>query len=246
MRGFLLEHFREKWQSSPTIVKKTIIIAGIFITLLLLTVGGAINVVHAQGSTNIVVESVPHSSLARQLLQRVIDTWPWYVSRAAGLIAGAALVILLLSGIGSVTGHFFRFLEPLTAWATHRALGIVFLVAVLVHITALYFDTFVPFGLKDLFVPFASDYQPLYVALGIGAFYLAAAVVLSSLLWVEKKPRAWKLIHLLSYPVMLLVFLHALYVGTDLSSGFLRYLWIALFVMVILGSSARLWRAWTT
>jgi predicted ferric reductase len=143
----------------------------------------------------------------------------------------------MLSGLGSVTGHTFKFLEPITAWVSHRALGIVFGISVLVHMTGLLFDHFVPFSLINLLVPWTSNYKPvtifglslgsLYVSLGVLAFYGVALIIITSLLWVEKKPYIWKLIHLLSYVVLIFVFIHALYLGTDLASGLLRWLWIA-------------------
>lgn len=216
------------------------------------------HVAHAASGTpssTILVESVPHSSLAASLLDRVFSSWPWYLTRASGLVAGFLLVILLVSGTGFITGTTFRFLEPITAWATHRALGIALGIAIIVHVGALYFDHFVEFNLTALFVPFASRHAPvelfgmsfgsLWVALGIFALYVCIAIILTSLFWIRRKPKTWKLVHLLSYLVMVLVFVHALYLGTDLTHGVLRYVWIGAGVLVVGAALARLWRAYT-
>jgi len=85
----------------------------------------------------------------------------------------------------------------------------------------------------------------LFVALGVLAFYGLILVVITSLLWIEKKPFLWKIIHLLSYLVMVFVFIHALYLGTDLASGLWRWVWIASGVIVAAAVVARLWRAKT-
>ncbi|MBP6045124.1 ferric reductase-like transmembrane domain-containing protein [Candidatus Woesebacteria bacterium] len=234
--------------------KKIIALSASLILLSALTVFGTIS--HAQSeSANVKVEKVSNSSVAHGLKERVEVSWPWYVSRASGIVAAVTLVILMLSGIGLITGHTFSFLEPITAWASHRALGIAFLVSVLLHTGALFFDNFVPFSLVDLLVPFASDFKPtvllglsvgsLYVALGVISLYIVIAVVLTSLLWVEKKPTIWKLTHLLSYLAMIFVFVHGLYLGTDFSSGLGRVLWIILAVIVLGASISRLWRAKT-
>ncbi len=206
-------------------------------------------------NSNVVVESIPGSTVAEKFTSRTKSSWPWYVARGSGLIAAISLVILLLSGIGLVTGYTFRFLEPLTAWASHRALGIVFGISVLLHMFSLMFDHFIPFSFLELLVPWLSDYKPatifgielgsLYVALGVLAFYGAFVVVLTSLLWVEKKPYVWKLIHLLSYLVMLFVFVHALYLGTDLMHGVWRYIWIISGFSISIAVLHRLWRAKT-
>lgn len=202
---------------------------------------------------DIVVQTIPGPTIAEKLADRTKSSWSWYVTRGSGLIAAAALTILMLSGIGQVTGHTFKFLEPLTAWASHRALGITFGLAVLVHGFSLLFDHFVPFTFWQILVPWQSGYKPLtlfglhlgslYVALGILAFYGTAIVVITSLLWVEKKPYLWKFIHLFSYLIILFVFVHALFLGTDLAHGILRIIWIALSVAIAWAALARLWRA---
>lgn len=207
------------------------------------------------GSANIVVDESAQISLSQELLRRVADTWPWYLTRASGLVAGLALIFLMLSGIGFITGRTYAFLEPLTGWATHRALGIILALSISLHMFALYFDSFVPFNLQELFVPFASSYKPieifgasvgsLYVALGVISFYLIILIVLVSVIWVEGKNRAWKAVHLLSYLATAFVFIHGLYLGTDLSGGFLRFAWIALGLIILIASVFRLWRAKT-
>ncbi len=190
----------------------------------------------ATDTPDIIVPAAQGPSVSTQLMKRTQSTWPWYITRASGLVAAAALVILILSGVGFITGRSFAFLEPLTAWATHRAIGIVFAVAVSIHMLALLFDTYAPFSIIQVLLPFASSYHPitlfginvgsLYVALGVIAAYLIAAIVISSLLWIDKKPRLWKFTHFMAYLVMIFVFIHTLYLGTDLVSGALRIVWI--------------------
>ncbi len=209
----------------------------------------------AQSSSNVVVQPISGPTVAQQLVTRAQNSWPWYLVRGSGIIAALALVILMLSGVGLVTGHTFKFLEPITAWASHKALGIVFGISVLIHMIGLLFDHFVPFDIVSLLVPWASNYKPvtilgvsfgsLFVALGVLAFYGLALVVITSLVWIEKKPYIWKLIHFLSYLVMVFVFIHALYLGTDLANGPLRWIWIILGVGVAGAVVSRLWRAKT-
>ena len=205
--------------------------------------------------STIIVENLPQSSLSHALLERIKTSWPWYVTRASGLTAGFLLIILMLSGTGFITGSTFRFLEPITAWATHRALGIALGLSILVHLTTLYLDEFVDFDIKSLLIPFVSDLRPvelfgfpvgsLYVAFGIFALYVFLLVIVTSLLWIEKKPRTWKAIHILSYVGVLFVFVHALYLGTDLTQGVLRYIWIGGGVLVTIVTLQRLWRVKT-
>ncbi len=204
-------------------------------------------------TTGIVIQGNEKTSVTQQVASRIDRSWPWYLTRASGIVASISLFWLMLSGIGQVTGHTFRFLQPITAWATHKALGIAFLAAVVVHIGALLFDKFVSFSIVDLLVPFASDHRQvtiagrnfgsLYVALGIFSLYMTIVIVASSLLVMDKKPRFWKLSHLLSYLVMGLVFVHALFLGTDTSKGWVRIIWIMTGVVIVIATIARLRRA---
>ena len=213
--------------------------------------------VFAQDTTNTVtVETVPGDTVTSKVLQKAHSSWPWYLVRGSGIVAAVALVLLMVSGIGQMTGYTYRVLEPLTAWASHRALGLVFGVSVLIHMGGLLFDHFLPFTLGELLIPWLSDYKPvhllglsvgsLYVAMGVIAFYLTWVIVITSLTIISKRSRLWKLVHLLSYVVIALVFVHAVYLGTDVSHGWMRIAWIALAIGVLGLSGLRSWRAYTT
>jgi len=206
-------------------------------------------------TSDIVAQSSSSQSVTQAVVKRARSSWPWYITRGSGIVAAIMLGILILLGVGQITGYTFTFLEPITAWATHRAIGLAFGVAVLIHIFSLLFDKFVPFTIAQVLIPFAAKYKPvtiwgvhfgtLYVALGVLAFYCIAAIILTSLVWIEKKPYTWKLIHLLSYLVVIFIFIHALYLGTDLAHGILRWLWILGAVIMAAAAGYRLWRAQT-
>jgi predicted ferric reductase len=209
----------------------------------------------ADATGSIVVHTIPGPTLAQKVADQASNSLPWYIVRGSGIVAAVALVILMLSGIGFISGQSFKFLEPITAWASHRALGIVFGISILLHMGALLFDKFVPFNLLTLLVPWLSNYKPvsifgfhvgsIYIALGVLSFYLVAFIIITSLLVKDKKPYLWKIVHLLSYVAMLFVFVHALYLGTDLASGFWRVIWIVVGLVVGALTIYRLWRAKT-
>lgn len=188
-------------------------------------------------------------------VKRVQENWPWYVIRASGMVAAVLLLLLILSGVGLLTGYTYKILEPLPAWAAHRALGLSFGVMTIVHIFFLLFDKYIGFTLADLLMPFRSVYKPLtigslhvgslYVAMGIFAFYGIIIVILTSLLWINKKQRPWRVLHYLSYAILLLVFLHALYLGTDIKVGYVKVLWFVGGVIITVSIIQRLWRAKT-
>ena len=202
---------------------------------------------------DISVTPVQGPSSTKMLASRAAHTWPWYITRAAGFVASGLLVLLILSGIGLVTGYTFRFFEPLTAWAVHKAIGVSFGIALAIHIVVLLFDTYAPFSIAAVLFPFVSNYQPItfygihlgsfFVALGVFALYGVIVIMLSSYIWIDKKPKRWKLLHLLSYLVAVCAYFHALYLGTDLVHGTLRTLWIALGIFVLIAIIYRIKRA---
>ncbi len=188
--------------------------------------------------------SILAASAAKVISQRVAATWPWYVIRAAGFVAAALLVLLAISGIGQVTGLIYRWIEPVKMWAIHKAIAIGLIISVAVHVGFLLLDHYLPFSLTQILVPFASHYSngtkllgiPLggiAVTMGILAMYLIIIVVLTSLGWIDTKKRAWRKTHYLSYVVFFLVFLHALYTGSDLKYGVFRVGWILLGLLVV-------------
>ncbi|MDO8265965.1 MAG: ferric reductase-like transmembrane domain-containing protein [Candidatus Saccharibacteria bacterium] len=215
-------------------------------------------VVYAQTASNdsISVQTIEGPTVSSKVIEQAKHSWPWYVARGSGFVAAITLVLLMLSGIGQITGQTYRFLEPLTAWASHRALGILFLVSIIMHMFVFLFDKFIAFSILDILIPWFSDFKPVtmfginlgsfYLALGIVAFYLSLLIVVTSLLIINKKPKSWKLLHLLSYVLMLFVFFHALLIGTDLAEGWIKGVWIVMGNLLSFAVIIRTWRAYTT
>lgn len=181
--------------------------------------------------------------------------WPWYVVRASGVVALALLLLVTISGIGMVTGLTYRFIEPLKAWTIHRAMAIALAVSTLVHMGFLLIDKFAPYSFANILIPFSVRYEhshlfgisvgSLYNAMGIIAAYLLAIVLISSLFIIDTKKKFWQWLHYLSYPLMVLVFFHALFLGTDFKHGAVRILWTLFGLVLLAALISRLRRAGT-
>lgn len=202
-------------------------------------------------ATHILAASEVHAAATR-----VGSVWEWYVIRAAGFTAAGLLILLMLSGIGQVTGYTYRFLEPIKAWAVHKAMALALCAAILVHVIFLVLDHYITFSVPQVLIPFLSRYSnrsslfgvglsTIGVASGILAAYGVLAIVLSSLYWKETKRKTWRWLHYLSYFVILAVFLHALGTGSDLRYGLFRTTWVAAFLVLLLAVVSRLWHAGT-
>ena len=163
----------------------------------------------------------------------------WYLARASGLVAWAALAASMAWGIALAT----RLLRPhdRPAWLAdlHRYLGGLTLVLTGVHLGALVADSTVHFGLAELVVPFASSWRPGAVALGVVSLYALVAVQLTSLLRPRLPRRWWQAVHRASYLAAFGVPLHAVTAGSDAAAPAMRVSAIALIMVSVVLTVAR-------
>lgn len=231
----------------------------LFAVLSLATAGGFVasaSVSAAPLTTIAATQTSEELSFGADFAKRAANAWPWYITRGSGILAAIIAALLLLSGIGLITGHTYRVFEPLKAWVFHRALGIAFAVSTIVHVVILLVDKFAPFDIWDILIPFASDYKTatigqlslgsLYVALGVIALYALVTIILTSYMWIDKKPHAWRALHYLSYITVIAIFFHGLFLGTDLQGGIGRILWVMGGLVVLAAFILRLQRFGTT
>ncbi len=195
------------------------------------------------------------ASTSQIATQRFEATWTWYVIRAAGIVAAILLFLLIISGIGMVTGYTYRVFQPAKAWIVHRALALALAASVAIHVVFILLDHYVPFNIFQVLIPFTSTYKrshllgipvgSLSVALGILAMYSLTIVILSSLGWIDTKKRLWKKLHYLNYFIVFAVFFHALYTGADFAYGVFRKFWILMGIILLIAIISRLYRAGT-
>ncbi|MCX2933878.1 2Fe-2S iron-sulfur cluster-binding protein [Mycobacterium sp. CVI_P3] len=152
----------------------------------------------------------------------------WYVTRASGLVAWAALTGSVLWGVLLATRVLRSIDNPAWLQDLHRWLGGTALTMTGLHMLSLMLDSWAHFAPTDLLVPLAADYRPWPVALGVVAFYLLVAVYTSSLLQTRMPRRFWKALHYGSYAAVVLVSFHAGWSGTDVGAWGYRLVAFAL------------------
>jgi predicted ferric reductase len=139
----------------------------------------------------------------------------WYVARAGGLLTWALAAASVLWGLALSTRALGR--KPGAPWLLdlHRYLGGLTVLFAGIHLLGLWADSYVTFGWRELFVPFASTWRPGAVAWGIVAFYLLFAVELTSLLKKHVPKQWWKGVHVSSYALFVFGTVHLFTAGTD-------------------------------
>jgi hypothetical protein len=144
----------------------------------------------------------------------------WYVARATGITAWVVLLASILWGLLLATKVLGKRPAPWWLLGVHTFLGTLAVIFTSVHVGAILLDTFTHFTIVDVFVPFASSWNPVAVAWGVVALYLLLAVELTSLVRKHLSRRLWHGVHLASYGLFATATVHFLTAGTDVR-GFL-------------------------
>ncbi|MEM9565504.1 MAG: ferric reductase-like transmembrane domain-containing protein [Actinomycetota bacterium] len=144
------------------------------------------------------------------------QTW-WFVARSTGLVAYVLLGAAVIGGLLLSTRLLGRRPPPDWTLDWHRFVGALALVFTAVHLLALLADSYVEFGVDDLLIPFVSEWRPVAVGLGVLAFYLVAAVEVTSLLRRRLPMVVWRRVHYLSAPAFALATVHLVLAGEDAS-----------------------------
>ncbi|MFA5051903.1 MAG: ferric reductase-like transmembrane domain-containing protein [Patescibacteria group bacterium] len=169
--------------------------------------------------------------------------WPWVVTRAAGISSFILLALTTIIGISITTGLMFRFFSPATAWSIHRAIGSMLLVAVLLHVGSLFFDSFLNMGFADILIPFASFFRTTLVALGTIGFYLLLAILGTSLYTMTKYAKFWRFLHYFGFVMFVLLFLHGVLIGTDTREWWMKIIyWTSALAVTSFGVYRVVWK----
>lgn len=146
------------------------------------------------------------------------QTW-WFVTRASGLVAWIMLTLSVIWGIVLSTKAFPDQRRPVWLLEVHRWLGGLTMSFLAVHLAALVADNYVDFGLADITIPYATEWKPGAVALGVLGAWLLVAVELTSLAMRKLPRKVWRFVHLSSYVAFWLASMHAAFAGTDATKG---------------------------
>jgi methionine sulfoxide reductase heme-binding subunit len=169
----------------------------------------------------------------------------WYAARAGGIVAYVLLsanvaIGLLMTGKKTMK-HWPRFaLEDV-----HRFGGILVGTFLVVHITAVAIDAYLPFSLTSLVVPLVASYRPIWTALGIVAAELLLALAFTNHYRnVQISYRFWRRAHFVNFVVWGSATLHGLGSGTDRSAAWFVSIYAVAVGTVCALTTWRLLRRW--
>ena len=163
----------------------------------------------------------------------------WYLARASGVVAYILLTAVVVVGVGlagkvRVTWPRFAVVD------VHRFGSILVGVFIAVHATTLALDSYLPFSVSQVVVPFASRYRPLPTALGVVAMELLVAVAITNLLRTRLPYRTWRRAHYATLLVWLAATVHGLTAGSDRGSLWLSAIYFAGITTVLTAIAVRI------
>ena len=164
---------------------------------------------------NLAVASIWIIAGTAMLIAGQSQSMPWDISRAAGFVAYLLLATSTALGLATSSLLFRRWLPQAEIVNLHLFTAYLSLVAIAVHVAALFFDEWLEFGASESLVPFTSPYRPLAVAMGIISAYLLSLIIASFFVKRRIGTARWRYIHYLSFPAFAMGLAHGVMAGTD-------------------------------
>jgi sulfoxide reductase heme-binding subunit YedZ len=139
----------------------------------------------------------------------------WYATRASGIAAYVILTLVVCIGM-SMGGKVQSATWPrFSVEDIHRFGGLLVGSLIGIHVVTIAVDSFLPFSVIDLIVPFTASYRPVWTGLGIAAAELLLALAVTNH-YRKRMPYAfWRTAHYLNFAVWTLASLHGVMSGTD-------------------------------
>jgi sulfoxide reductase heme-binding subunit YedZ len=139
----------------------------------------------------------------------------WYATRASGIAAYVILTVVVCIGM-SMGGKAQSINWPrFSVEDIHRFGGLLVGALIGIHVVTIALDSFLPFSIVNLVVPFTSSYRPLWTGLGIAAAEILLALAITNHYRKRLPYSFWRKAHYANFAVWTLASLHGVMSGTD-------------------------------
>ena len=138
----------------------------------------------------------------------------WNLIRTSGFLAYFLFTFSIAAGLMNRLFIFQK--QKQLMLELHKISGWTGMLTVVFHATLLLVDTYVPYQIWGILIPFSAEYAPVFSALGTISFYLFLLTLATSDFFIKTLGRSlWKKIHFLVIPAWILMILHGILIGTD-------------------------------
>jgi sulfoxide reductase heme-binding subunit YedZ len=157
----------------------------------------------------------------------------WYLTRIAGIIAYLLLWISTAWGIAIPSKFFDRVLHRSITFEFHQFISLLGLGFLALHMLVLLADQYMPYSVAQLLVPFISPYRPIWVGVGVIAFYLLVLVTVTFYIRQRIGMKAFRYIHYTSLLAYLGATVHGIYSGTDTPLSMMMLMYAGTFLVIV-------------
>jgi methionine sulfoxide reductase heme-binding subunit len=151
----------------------------------------------------------------------------WYISRTAALTAYLLFFVNIVLGLGMKLKFLDRLFERWRAADLHQFTALLGVALVGLHVFSLLGDTYYKYSLAQVLVPFTAIYRPGWTAWGIVGFYGLMIVTFSCYLRKHIGQKVWRAIHFASFGLFWAIIFHGIKTGTDITSPWVKAMYIA-------------------
>lgn len=184
----------------------------------------------------ILVLVYPKATILRSVLSQVfaVDSSQlyWYITRAAGMTAYLLLWLSTAWGLVLPTKILDGWLDRTFSFDFHQFISLLSIGFLLLHIFVLTADRYLPYTLAQIFIPFLSPYRPVWVGVGVIAFYLTVLVSITFYLRKQIGMTAFRTIHYTSLLAYFGSTIHGLFAGTDSSLPMALLMYLGSFLVI--------------
>lgn len=164
----------------------------------------------------------------------------WYATRGLGVSTLMVLTVTVVLGILTATRWSGEETPGVVAADLHRNFSLLAIFLVLAHIVTTVLDPFAHITVRDVLIPVGAAYRPVWLGLGVAAFWILAGVASTSLLRDRVGPRTWRLIHWAAYAAWPLALVHGLGTGSDSRAPWMVAVVFACVAAVVVAIAERL------
>jgi len=157
----------------------------------------------------------------------------WYITRAAGFTAYLVLWFSVAWGLAVPSKILDNLLHRTFTYDFHEFVSLLAVGFTLLHIIVLMFDRYMPYSPLQILVPFLSPYRPIWVGIGVIAFYLMVLVTVTFYMRSKIGMKTFRAIHLFSILTYLGVTLHGFFSGTDTPLVSVMAMYVISFLMIV-------------
>ena len=149
----------------------------------------------------------------------------WYATRASGIAAFVILTVVVCIGISMGGKAQSKRWPRFSVEDIHRFGGLLVGALITIHVVTIAVDSFLPFSIVNLVVPFTASYRPLWTGLGIAAAEILLALAITNHYRTRLPYSFWRKAHYANFAVWTLAALHGVMSGTDRSVWWLAIIY---------------------